>query len=123
MTSDPSMTDTPTLIRSLRNDLSQAQVLMRQAFDVLGEAHNTLNELERRALKAERAAEIAAEWTPPMTQAEIEAYGAEDEAIDAKIEAWHHGAGGEAQPLHDYLGWTEAEYAAWVKDPNQKPRR
>jgi hypothetical protein len=48
-TSDPTLVDTPTLIRSAKRDLFEAQQRCRQAFDWLAEAQVTLAELERRA--------------------------------------------------------------------------
>lgn len=36
----------------------------------------------------------------------------EEEILDA-IDAWHEGDG-EGQELHEYLGWTVAEYDHWV---------
>jgi hypothetical protein len=45
-----------------------------------------------------------------------------DADIDDAISRWHegHGAGRE---LHDYLGWSWAEYQAWVADPSAIPER
>lgn len=37
------------------------------------------------------------------------------ENIDDRIDAWHDGDGDEDQPLHEYLGWTREQYAAWVE--------
>ena len=37
------------------------------------------------------------------------------DAIDDAIHAWHVGDGEE--PLHEFLGMTFEEYAAWVEDP------
>ncbi|TQS40395.1 DUF6980 family protein [Cryptosporangium phraense] len=37
-----------------------------------------------------------------------------NEEIDARIDAWHHGAGG-AMAMHEYLGWTWEEYRAWAE--------
>lgn len=36
------------------------------------------------------------------------------ENVDDRIDAWH-GGDGEGQELHEYLGWTLGEYAAWVE--------
>lgn len=36
------------------------------------------------------------------------------DAIDAKVEEWHRSGSG---ALHDYLGMTWDQYAAWVRDP------
>lgn len=38
------------------------------------------------------------------------------------IDAWHDGAG-EDLTLHDFLGWSWAEYAAWVSEPDWWPQR
>jgi hypothetical protein len=36
--------------------------------------------------------------------------------LDAKVEAWHNGAG-EGKPLHEFLGMTWEQYAEWVSNP------
>ncbi len=36
-------------------------------------------------------------------------------SMDDRIEAWHNGAG-EGMELHEYLGMTWVEYAAWVRE-------
>ena len=33
--------------------------------------------------------------------------------IEDRVEAWHTGT--DRRPLHAYLGWTEAQYAAWLE--------
>jgi len=40
---------------------------------------------------------------------------------DDKIDAWHNGDGGN-KALHEYLGWTEKEYAHWV-ETSEEPQR
>lgn len=42
--------------------------------------------------------------------------------VEAAVETWHreYGCGG---PLHEYLGWTWPEYAAWVSNPDKIPAR
>src|SRR5277367_3466909 len=37
------------------------------------------------------------------------------EDINESIDAWHAGSGKE--PIYDYLGMTEEEYAAWLRNP------
>ena len=39
--------------------------------------------------------------------------------IAESIDAWHSGSGGE--PVYDYLGMTEEEYAEWLRDPYVLP--
>ena len=38
--------------------------------------------------------------------------------IDDFIDAWHKDPRG--QPLHEYLGMTEAEYSLWIRDPDAR---
>jgi len=38
------------------------------------------------------------------------------EDINESIDAWHAGSGRE--PIFDYLGMTEEEYAFWLRDPD-----
>ena len=40
--------------------------------------------------------------------------------IGESIDAWHSGSGD--QPIYDYLGMTEEEYAEWLRDPNVLPQ-
>ena len=49
VSSDPSFTDTPTLIRSVQRDLGEALKRMRESDAFLREAQNTMWELSRRA--------------------------------------------------------------------------
>lgn len=42
--------------------------------------------------------------------------------IEARIAAWH-AAPDDGTPLHAALGWTEAEYERWVRDPAAVPPR
>ena len=35
--------------------------------------------------------------------------------VDRFVERWH--LGGDTRPLHEFLGLTPQEYAAWVEDP------
>jgi len=42
--------------------------------------------------------------------------------INNAIAAWHDGAGGD-KSLHDFLGWSFEEYAAWVSDEHAIPDR
>jgi hypothetical protein len=44
--------------------------------------------------------------------------GSTPEQIDDAVDAWHEGAG-LGMELHEYLGWTEEEYSAWVSDPKK----
>jgi hypothetical protein len=44
-----------------------------------------------------------------------------DIEIDDLVDEWHRSPDG--QELHDYLGWTEEEYSAWVEDPQKVPGR
>jgi hypothetical protein len=39
--------------------------------------------------------------------------------IDDYIDAWHEGS--ENQPLHEFLGMSEQEYALWLPDPDLLP--
>lgn len=48
------------------------------------------------------------------------ACGVTDDEIDDRIDEWHNGAGA-GKPLHEYLGWTRAEYAKWVENPDAIP--
>ena len=41
---------------------------------------------------------------------------AEASEIDDFVELWHES--GSTLPLHDFLGMTEEEYAAWVQRPD-----
>jgi len=36
--------------------------------------------------------------------------------INDSIDAWHAGSG--EQPIYDFLGMTEEEYARWLRDPD-----
>lgn len=49
--SDPSFTDTPTLLKSVQRDLGEALKRMREADGFLREATNTVWELSRRSEK------------------------------------------------------------------------
>lgn len=49
VSSDPSFTDTPTLIKSVQHDLGEATRRMSEANAFLREAQNTMWELIRRA--------------------------------------------------------------------------
>lgn len=44
-----------------------------------------------------------------------------DQALERKTDEWHRSE--KPGELHDFLGMTETEYAAWIKDPNQVPAR
>lgn len=34
--------------------------------------------------------------------------------VERRTDAWHDGAGGTLK-VHEYLGWTRAEYAQWAE--------
>lgn len=34
--------------------------------------------------------------------------------VDARINAWHNGAG-QDQEIYEYLGWTREQYLLWVE--------
>lgn len=57
-------------------------------------------------------------WTPPLGSVALRALDRHllDERLDDKVEEWHEGAG-EGMALHEYLGMTQEQYAAWVKNP------
>lgn len=40
---------------------------------------------------------------------------ASNDDIEERVAAWHAGPESAYQPLHDYLGMTEEQYAAWVE--------
>lgn len=42
--------------------------------------------------------------------------------IEWLIERWHQGEGDDLE-LPAWLGWTEEEYSAWVRDPKMVPDR
>lgn len=44
-----------------------------------------------------------------------------DAEIDELVDFWHGGPIGESLP--EFLGWTTAEYSAWVLDPDLVPGR
>jgi hypothetical protein len=41
------------------------------------------------------------------------------EIVEAQIEAWHNGVSN--KELHEYLGWTWAQYSKHVLDPTYLP--
>ncbi len=43
--------------------------------------------------------------------------GSRDAEIDKAVEAWHNIAGN-TQPLNQFLGMTDLEYAIWAEQPN-----
>jgi hypothetical protein len=43
------------------------------------------------------------------------------EELDDLVDLWHEGAGGDL-PLHEFLGMTWAEYAAWTRDGTMPER-
>lgn len=47
----------------------------------------------------------------------------EPDEINDRVDLWHSGACPPSWSLADALGMTEAEYAAWVRDPRQVPAR
>ena len=38
--------------------------------------------------------------------------------IDEWVDRWHHGDRAEGEELWEFLGFTQKEYAEWVKDPS-----
>lgn len=42
----------------------------------------------------------------------------DDPELLVKIDAWHDGAG-EGQALHEYLGLTQEQFAAWLEGRSQ----
>lgn len=40
------------------------------------------------------------------------------DAIDDFVERWHTDKGGIGMSLQEYLGFTNSQYAAWIKTPD-----
>lgn len=43
-----------------------------------------------------------------------------EERLDDLVGRWHAGEGA-GRALHEFLGWSLAEYAAWVENPSALP--
>jgi hypothetical protein len=47
-----------------------------------------------------------------------------EERIDNRVDEWHDAPEGELDgPLHEALGWTSEEYAAWLERNELPPLR
>lgn len=62
--------------------------------------------------------ELQARWDAECKRRRAE----KEKRILDKIDEWHEGAG-KGKELHEYLGWSKEEYAAWVEQRDRDKKR